>query len=145
MFKTMMMSAAVTLAAGAAFASERAVHEVKMLNRGEAGVMVFEPAYVKAEPGDVIQFVPTDKGHNVESIDGMLPEGVETFKTAFNEPFELTVGEEGVYGVKCTPHYAMGMVAVIQVGDAVNLDEAGAVKHKGKAKSRMADLFAQVE
>ncbi|WP_037373055.1 plastocyanin/azurin family copper-binding protein, partial [Salipiger mucosus] len=67
MFKMMMMSAAITLAAGAAFATDGAVHEVKMLNKGEAGVMVFEPAYVKAEPGDVIQFVPTDKGHNVES------------------------------------------------------------------------------
>ncbi|KHQ50059.1 pseudoazurin [Mameliella alba] len=145
MFKTMMMSAAVALAAGAAFASEGAVHEVKMLNKGEAGVMVFEPAYVNAEPGDVIRFLPTDKGHNVESIDGMLPEGVEAFKTGFNEPFELTVEAEGVYGVKCTPHYAMGMVAVIDVGDPVNLDEAAAVKHKGKATSRMADLIEQVE
>lgn len=145
MFKTMTISAAIALAAGAAFASGGTVHEVKMLNKGETGVMVFEPAYIKAEPGDVIRFLPTDKGHNVESIDGMLPEDVEAFKTGFNETFELTVDKEGVYGVKCTPHYAMGMVAVIQAGDAVNLDEAAAVTHKAKAKDRMADLIAQVE
>ena len=142
MFKSMMMTAALALTATLASAE---THEIKMLNKGEAGVMVFEPAFVKAAPGDVIHFLPADKGHNVESIDGMLPDGVDGFKTKFNEEFELMVDVQGVYGVKCTPHYAMGMVAVIQVGDAANLDEATAVKHKGKATSRMADLIAQVE
>ena len=107
--------------------------------------MVFEPAFVKAEVGDVIRFLPTDKGHNVEDIKGMLPDGVDRFKTKFNEEFELKVEQEGVYGIKCTPHYAMGMVALIQVGDPANLEEAEAVKQKGKAKGRMADLFEKVE
>ena len=142
MFKSMMMTAALALAATLASAE---THEIKMLNKGEAGVMVFEPAFVRAAPGDVIHFLPADKGHNVETIEGMLPDGVDGFKTKFNEEFELTVDAQGVYGVKCTPHYAMGMVAVLQVGDAANLDEATAVKHKGKATSRMADLIAQVE
>lgn len=142
MFKSMMMTAALALTATLASAE---THEIKMLNKGEAGVMVFEPAFVKAAPGDVIHFLPADKGHNVETIEGMLPDGVDGFKTKFNEEFELTVDAQGVYGVKCTPHYAMGMVAVLQVGDAANLDEATAVKHKGKATSRMADLIAQVE
>ncbi|MEY8840538.1 pseudoazurin [Cribrihabitans sp. XS_ASV171] len=142
MFAKLMMTAVLSLGAGAALAE---THEVKMLNKGEAGVMVFEPAYVKAAPGDVIRFLPTDKGHNVENIEGMLPAGVEAFKTKFNEEFELTVSEEGLYGIKCTPHYAMGMVALVQVGDPVNLDDVNAVKQKGKAKGRMADLVAQVE
>ena len=142
MFKSMMMTAALALTATLASAE---THEIKMLNKGEAGVMVFEPAFVKAAPGDVIHVLPADKGHNVETIEGMLPDGVDGFKTKFNEEFELTVDAQGVYGVKCTPHYAMGMVAVLQVGDAANLDEATAVKHKGKATSRMADLIAQVE
>ncbi|MWD29284.1 pseudoazurin [Aquicoccus sp. SCR17] len=142
MFAKPMMAAAFVLAAGAGWAE---THEVQMLNRGEAGAMVFEPAYVKAAPGDVVHFVPTDKGHNVEEIDGMLPDGVEGFKSKINKPFDLTVEEEGLYGVKCTPHYAMGMVALIQVGEPVNEDEATAVKQKGKAKDRMADLLDQVE
>jgi|SRR6056297_248823 len=141
MMKPLILTAALALL-GAAAAAE--THDVKMLNRGAEGAMVFEPAYINAAPGDVVRFLPTDKGHNVESIDGMLPDGVDSFKTKFNEEFELTVDEQGVYGIKCTPHYAMGMVAVVQVGDAVNLDEASAVKHRGKAKSRMADLVAQV-
>lgn len=141
MFRPVILSAAFALTAGMAGA---ATHEIQMLNKGEAGVMVFEPAFVQAEPGDVIRFVPTDKGHNVESIDGMLPDGVESFKTAFNEEFELTVEAAGLYGVKCTPHYGMGMVALVQVGEAVNLDEAAAVTIPGKAKGRMADLLAEV-
>jgi pseudoazurin len=140
--KTLLISAALSLAA---FAAQAETIEVKMLNKGADGAMVFEPAYVKAEPGDVIRFLPTDRGHNVESIEGMLPEGVEEFKTKFNEEFDLTVEAEGVYGIKCTPHYGMGMVALIQVGDAVNLDDAAAVDQRGKAGKRMADLFAQVQ
>ncbi|MBN8189990.1 pseudoazurin [Salipiger thiooxidans] len=142
MLMKLMMTAALVLTAGAAGAE---TFEIHMMNKGEAGAMVFEPAFVKAQPGDVVRFIPTDKGHNVEDIDGMLPDGVEGFKTKFNEEFDLTVDAEGIYGIKCTPHYAMGMVALIQVGEAVNLDEATAVEQKGKAKARMADLIAQVE
>ena len=129
--------------AGTAFAAE---HEVKMLNKGEAGMMVFEPAYVKAEPGDVIHFVPTDKSHNVEAIQDILPEGVETFKSKINEAYSLTVTEPGLYGVKCTPHFAMGMVGLIQVGDApANLDAAKTAKMSKKARERMDAELAQVQ
>lgn len=142
MMKTMMLTAALALAAAGANAE---VIEVHMLNKGETGLMVFEPAFVKAQPGDVIKFIPTDRSHNAESIDGMLPEGVEEFASKINEEFELTVDAEGLYGVKCKPHWAMGMVALIQVGEPVNLEEAADAKQRGKAKDRMADLIAQVE
>lgn len=142
MIRTMMMIAALALAATAAQAE---TFEVQMKNKGEGGVMVFEPAFVNAQPGDVIHFVPADKGHNVESIAGMLPEGVEAFKSKFNAEFKLTLDQEGLYGIKCSPHYAMGMVALIKVADPVNRDAATAVKHKGKARGRMADLLAQIQ
>jgi pseudoazurin len=74
----------------------------------------------------------------------MLPEGAEAFKSKFNETFEVTLAEEGVYGVKCTPHYAMGMVALIEVGEPVNVEDAKAVKQTGKAKTVFAELFGQV-
>lgn len=120
-----------------------AEHEVKMLNKGEKGAMVFEPDFIQAAPGDTIRFVPTDKGHNVEGIKGMLPEGVEPFKSKMNEEFVLTVDKDGVYGVKCPPHYGMGMVALIVAGEPVNLEEAKAAKQTGKAKKAFEELFAQ--
>lgn len=118
--------------------------DVKMLNKGAEGAMVFEPAFVKAAVGDTITFLSTDKGHNAESIEGMLPEGVEAFKSGMGEDYVLTLTAEGLYGVKCTPHYSMGMVALIQAGAPVNQEAAAAVTQKGKAKSRFEPLFAQV-
>ena len=135
----LVLGTAVALA-GAAGAAE---FEVKMLNKGEKGTMVFEPDFISAAPGDTIRFVPTDKGHNVETIKGMLPEGAEAFKSKFNEVFTVTLDKEGVYGVKCAPHYGMGMVALIEVGEPVNLEKAKAVKQTGKAKAVFAELFGQ--
>ena len=131
---------AAVIFAGAAGAAEV---EIKMLNKGEKGAMVFEPNFVSVAPGDTIRFVPTDKGHNAETIKGMIPEGAEAFKSKFNEELTVTLDKEGVYGVKCTPHYGMGMVALIEVGEPVNLEEAKAVKQVGKAKAAFAELFGQ--
>ena len=130
----------VMAVAGVASAAEIEVH---MLNKGAKGAMVFEPDFIKAAPGDTIRFLPTDKGHNVETIKGMIPDGADAFKSKFNETFEIKIDKEGVYGVKCTPHYAMGMVALIEVGAPVNLEAAQAVKQTGKAKTVFADLFGQ--
>ena len=68
--------AAVMAMAGGANAAEV---EVKMLNKGAEGMMVFEPALIKVAPGDTVKFVSTDKGHNAETIKGMLPDGGATF------------------------------------------------------------------
>jgi len=140
--KTMMAAAALILMAGPALAE---TYEVKMLNKGVAGSMVFEPDFVAAQPGDTIRFVSTDKGHNVESIKGMLPDGVAKFKSKMNKDFDLMVKTEGLYGLKCTPHYGMGMIALIQVGKAGNLGDLRAVKQPGKAKKRFDAAFAQVK
>jgi pseudoazurin len=142
MFPRLTTAVLVALLAAGTAAAE--TFEVKMLNKGAEGAMVFEPAFVKAAVGDTINFVSVDKGHNAESIGGMLPDGVEPFKSAMSKDFALTVTAEGLYGIKCTPHYTMGMVALIQVGAPVNLDAAAAVTHKGKAKTRFEPLFAQV-
>ena len=139
--KLIAASLAALLLAPAAYAEN---FDVKMLNKGAEGAMVFEPAFVKAAVGDTVTFISTDKGHNVEDIKGMLPEGVEKFKSKMGEDYVLTIAAEGLYGVKCTPHYTMGMVALIQAGAPVNLDAVAAVSLKGKAKARFEPLIAQV-
>ena len=143
------MRRAITIAAALAglllaSAAQAADHQVQMLNKGEKGAMVFQPDYVAAAPGDTVTFVPTDKSHNVESIKDMLPEGAATFKGKMNEQITVTVDKEGVYGVKCLPHYGMGMVALVVVGKPVNLEQAKAAKQTGKAKKVFAELFEQV-
>ena len=135
-------AAAVLVLAGGARAAEV---EVKLLNKGADGVMVFEPAFVKIAPGDTVKFVSTDKGHNAESIKGMLPEGATPFVGKNNEDIAVKFEQEGVYGIKCLPHYGMGMVAMIVVGNPGNIDQAKAVPQVGKAKQVFATLFGKLE
>jgi pseudoazurin len=132
---------ALVAALGFAGAAGAAEVEVKMLNKGSEGVMVFEPALVKINPGDTVKFVASDKGHNVETVDGMLPEGGQKFVGKVNEELAITFDKAGVYGYKCKPHYGMGMVGMIVVGDATNTDQAKEAKHPGKAKQAFANLF----
>lgn len=143
MKRTFTIAAALAglLLAGAAQAAD---HQIQMLNKGEKGVMVFQPDFVQAAPGDTVTFVPTDKGHDAESIAGMIPDGATPFKGKVSEQITVTLDKEGVYGVKCTPHYGMGMVALIVVGKPVNLEQAKAVKQAGKAKKVFEELLAQV-
>ncbi|WP_332653942.1 pseudoazurin [Brevundimonas sp.] len=108
-------ASAALIAAGQAAAAE---HTVQMLNRGPGGAMVFSPAVVQARPGDTIRFVPTDPGHNAETIAGMIPAGATVQRGPMGREFVLRVTQPGVYGVKCAPHYSMGMVGLIQVGPA---------------------------
>ncbi len=143
MKRTFAMAAALAalLATGAAQAAD---HQVQMLNKGEKGTMVFQPDLIIAQPGDTVTFVPTDKSHDAQSIKDMIPEGATPFKGKPNEQVTITVDKEGVYGIKCLPHYAMGMVALIVVGKPVNLEQAKAVKQTGMAKKRFEALFAEV-
>jgi pseudoazurin len=118
--------------------------EVKMLNKGTEGLMVFEPALVKIEPGDTVKFMATDKGHNAESIKGMLPADATPFVGKSNEDVTVAFDKPGAYGVKCMPHYGMGMVALVVVGTPRNLAEAKAVPQVGKAKQVFAALFEKL-
>ncbi|WDY56006.1 pseudoazurin [Pseudomonas sp. PSKL.D1] len=93
------------------------VHEVKMLNRGTDGAMVYEPDHLRVAPGDTVRFLPTQSGHNAASLPALLPTGAEAFKSKLNQPFEHTFTVPGTYGIQCIPHLAMGMVMLIQVGD----------------------------
>ncbi len=139
------VTALLAAVAAVAFAGPvlAADHQVQMLNKGEKGAMVFQPDYIEAAPGDTVTFVATDKGHDAESIKGMIPEGAEPFKGKINQDITVTVEKEGLYGVKCTPHYGMGMVALIKVGTPANAEEVKTVKHPGKAKTHFEALLTQ--
>ncbi len=129
---------AVLASSGTALAAEV---EVKLLNKGAAGMMVFEPALVTIAPGDTVKFVATDKSHNAETIKGMIPDGAKPFAGKVNEDVTVTFDQPGVYGVKCLPHYGMGMVGLVVVGEAGNEEAARAVVHTGMAKKVFAALF----
>lgn len=134
--------AGATLALPAAAAD----FEIQMLNKGADGVMVFEPSALKIAAGDTVTFVPTDKSHNAETLPGLLPEGATAFKGKMNEAIKVTFDTEGAYAIKCAPHFGMGMVALVVVGDnPVNLDAIEAAKMPKKARERMDAGIAKIQ
>jgi len=138
----------VTLIAGAAMAIALASPaaakdvQVKMLNKGNGRAMVFSPEVVKIAPGDTVTFVATDKGHNAEIISTMIPAGAAPFKGKMNQGLTVKFTKAGTYGYKCLPHYGMGMVGVVIVGNGgPNATQAKAVSHPGKAKQVFASIL----
>ena len=140
---TAVVAAALMLSfTGAAAAAN---FEVLMLNKGTDGkTMGFSPSFLHVEPGDTVTFVPVDKGHNAETILDMIPAAAATWKGKVNEQFTVTLTEPGLYGFMCMPHFNMGMVGLIQVGDdRSNLTQLMDVRLPGKAQARMMELFAK--
>ena len=144
--KSIFAMAAFAALSVSSLAVTAAEFEVQMLNRGTAGSMVFEPAFLQIAPGDTVKFVPTDKGHNAEVIKDMLPEGAVSFKGKINEEFSVTFDVEGAYAYKCAPHYAMGMVGMIVVGEApANLEALKAMKTPPKVAATFEEFYALIK
>ncbi|MEM6908970.1 MAG: pseudoazurin [Pseudomonadota bacterium] len=123
------------------------VIEIQMYTRDpETGRQVFAPALVKANVGDTIKFVPTDPTHQSQSIPEMLPAGVTGWEGKINEEVSYVIPAPGIYGYKCNPHYAAGMIGMIVVegdGKTDNLEAAQGVSHPGLAGKTFTELFEQ--
>ncbi len=132
-----------------AVSANAAEHVVKMLDTGKDGsIMIFEPAFVKANKGDTIKFVSVDIGHN--NISRHTPEGAKSWKGEVSQDITVTVDKEGVYLYECDLHKFLGMVGVIQVGEAKNLADAKAAADKLTAgmamgADRISDYLSKVK
>jgi pseudoazurin len=125
-----------------------AQHFVEMWNKDPEDKkrrMVFSEEILVVQPGDLIQFVATDKGHNVEFIDG--PDGVELpKKSKISDDVMITLDEPGVYVYVCTPHASMGMIGVVVVGDLTQegVDAVKDAKLRGKSKKKFKELLKEL-
>ena len=96
--------------------------EVKMVNADASGqVMVFDPPFIRANIGDTVTFLPTDMLHNSQSVPGLIPSSASSWNGGMNEKITVELNAEGVYVYQCTPHIALGMIGVIQVGSPTNI------------------------
>ena len=126
-------------------------HEVKMLNQGAEGVMVFEPAFLEINPGDSVNFKAFDAAHNSASIPGMIPENAQTWDSGLSKDLTVTFNEPGIYAYQCTPHVMMAMVGVIQVGNNIsNLDNIKSMAEKFKSsfvmnQSRLDNYISKIK
>ncbi|MEM6890104.1 MAG: pseudoazurin [Pseudomonadota bacterium] len=143
-------SAAIALPALPALADGHA-HTVEMLNKHPDDSKlrnVFYPRVLAVQPGETVLFKATDRGHNAASEDGMQPEGVEDWDGGMNKDAVITFDKPGIYGYKCTPHAAVGMVGLVVVegeGKLDNLEAAQGVRQRGKAKQVWEEIWAEAE
>src|SRR5215471_21486237 len=115
--------------------------EVKSLNRSSTSFFVFSPDFVRIKPGDVINFVASDKGHQAYSVPGMIPEGAEPFDAEMSQDIKVTFTVSGVYVIACRPHMIMGMVAVVLVGDPINIDKLDPSSLPARARTKLETLL----
>lgn len=123
--------------------------DVQMLNNDPDNPRkrnLFKPALLHIQPGDSVRFVSTDLGHNSEAIKGLIPADAAAWKTALSKDVVVTFEREGVYGYKCSPHYALGMVGLVVVGSAEpNQARFKATKMPRRASKAFKALFKQLE
>ena len=126
--------------------SENNIHVVKMLNEGNQGAMIFEPAFIKINTCDSITFEMTDAGHNAVTV--AAPNDSIPFDTEYKPSTTVQFDTNGLYLYKCTPHAMMAMAGLIQVSDASNKEAmiSAIEKFEGtvmmpNVKTRVSDLF----
>ena len=78
--------------------------------------------------GDTVEWLPTNKGHNVEFI--ITPKTVSLpTKSKMNEFYSMIFQEAGIYVYGCTPHLNTGMLGLIVVGnDFHNIEDINEIK-----------------
>ena len=142
--KNVITAIALAMAVGCApaFAADTTI---EMLNKRDDGAkMVYSEDITRIDVGDTITWVPTAKGHNVEII--AAPEGFDIpKKSKNNKEVSITFDVPGVYLYQCTPHKAMGMIALVVVGDDTsNIEDVAKAKARGKSKKKLKALLGEL-
>ena len=120
---------------------------IQMLNKNKETKkrMVYSQELVKIDAGKSIEWVATDKGHNVEMLAG--PDGYELpKKTKLGDNVTIKFSVPGIYLYQCSPHAAMGMIGLVVVGgDTSNMEAIKKKKLTGsKSKKKRDKLLSEI-
>ena len=66
----------------------------------------------------------------------MAPEGSAGFKGAINEEIQVMFDTAGLYGINCKPHFAMGMVMTIAIGEVSEVPDPFFLRSKFQKNRR---------
>ena len=142
--KNVFLTLLFVLFSGSAFSADVTV---KMLNKNKETKkrMVYSQELVKIDAGKTIEWVATDKGHNVEMLAG--PDGYELpKKTKLGDNVTIKFSVPGIYLYQCSPHAAMGMIGIVVVGgDTSNIEAIKSKKVTGsKSKKKVKKLLSEI-
>ncbi|MCL5974309.1 MAG: plastocyanin/azurin family copper-binding protein [Gammaproteobacteria bacterium] len=132
---------ALTIPAALLFMAQSVFAETHVVT---AEGMQFAPLVVKIAPGDTVRWdnMPT---HNVETVDGLVPEGTEKINSPMGENYQHTFEEEGIYIYICTPHIGAGMGGAVIVGEPTNLEEIKAADVTGGVRRVVRQAISEAE
>ena len=95
--------------------------------------------------GDTVEWLPKNKGHNVEFLAGPDMSDLPP-KSNINEFHSVRFEKQGVYLYGCSPHLNMGMLGLIVVGnDLHNINEIGNTDLPNVAKSVLMSLIRDAQ
>ena len=116
---------------------------IEMLNKDADGnKMVFSEEIARVDIGDIITWIPTTKGHNVEMISS--PNDMK-LKSKNGKEVKISFDKAGIYYYWCTPHKGMGMIGLVVVGNNTsNIDQIAKAKAMGKSKKKLKKLLAEL-
>ena len=142
--KNIFLTLLFVLFSGSAFSADVTI---QMLNKNKETKkrMVYSQELVKIDAGKSIEWVATDKGHNVEMLAG--PDGFELpKKTKLGDNVTIKFSVPGIYLYQCSPHAAMGMIGIVVVGgDTSNMDAIKGKKVTGsKSKKKVKKLLSEI-
>ena len=78
----------------------------------------FVPSIVTIKPGDTVKWTNM-AGHDTVSIEGMIPDGAQGWKSQMGEDYTVTLETPGAYVYKCSPHVSLGMTGTVVVGEGI--------------------------
>lgn len=148
MFRILTMIATLALATPTLAQELPMEYTLEMWNKDPADKtrkMVFSEEVIRVAPGATVTWLATDKGHNVQFVDG--PDGVELApKSAVNKDVTFTLTEPGVYVYVCTPHATMGMIGIVIVGEATEetITMITDAKIRGASKKKFEALLEEL-
>ncbi len=143
--RTFVLSLLFSLFATSLFAEEIVV-DMWSLDPATQEKNSFNSGVVMINKGDTIVWKAQQPGHNVELLTGAVPEGVDKFRSGFDKEIRYTFDTPGVYAYKCLPHYGLGMLGLVVVGnDVSNLEAVKAFKFQGMASKRAQALLTHLD
>ena len=105
----------------------------------------FSIEVLNIDVGDTVEWLPKNKGHNVEFLAGPDMADLPP-KSNINEFHSALFERPGVYLYGCTPHLNLGMLGLVIVGnDLHNINEIGNTDLPNVAKSVLMSLIRDAQ
>ena len=139
----MVCKKSIPLVLAAMLMAKQAMAEVIQIEFTQFDTFSIEAANIGV--GDTVEWLPKNKGHNVEFLAGPDMADLPP-KSNMNEFHSVRFEKQGVYLYGCTPHLNMGMLGLIVVGnDLHNIDEIGNTNLPNVAKSVLMSLIQDAQ